>query len=192
MKWAPVLFGLRQREMKPAKGLHGSQTPEGKCVGRGAGRWPTAASPLPLAHEEHARKPGEPGRDWRTWCASSETQNPRTLSRKNQALTQRKAVKVHSLSRTGEGRPRGTNSCQLSSESAYASSLPGGGIPVEFQTIGQWIHGQKSRDCLLSGDRETQGTDSTVPLKSEKRFSARICGCFLVLGGQGWVTSQKR
>lgn len=55
---------------------------------------------------------------------------------------------------------------------------------ISFQTLGFEATRQKSRDCLVSGDRETQGTESIVT-QVGKRFSAKICGCFLDLAGQG-------
>lgn len=97
------------------------------------------------------------------------------------ARTQRKLEQAHSLLRTALGGETAWNTLLHS----HSHPSPSPSQAISFQTLGCEATRQKSRDCLVSGDRKTQGTESIVTLSLRRDFSARICGCFVVLSGQG-------
>lgn len=112
-------------------------------------------------------------------CATSEKQKPHIQKcRKKQAFTQGKLVKVRSLSCTSLEReatwkkPLHPHSHPRASQ--LPLSLPGDLIP-DHGAMNPWGYEskwQKSRDHLVSGDREMQGTESIVTLLSlEEIFS---------------------
>lgn len=167
-----ILFGLRQREMKAAKESGGAwiSNSRGECVGRCHkgidGRRTTVASPLLPAQEEHEIKPRQAAPDGRICCATSEKWKPHTLNAGRNS-SHPKTVGTSSLFimySIGRGTARNTLL-----HSHFHPRPPSQAI--SFQTLGFEATRQKSKDCLVSGDRETQGTESIVTQAWEEIFS---------------------
>lgn len=76
-----------------------------------------------------------------------------------------------------EGRLLGTHSC---THTLILDLLPP--RPFHSRTLGFEDTRQKSRDCLVSGDRETQGTESIVTLSLGRDFQQVVFWSSVVKG----------
>lgn len=94
------------------------------------------------------------------------------------ARTQSKLGQARSLLRTALGGETAWNTLLHS----HSHPRPPPSQAISFQTLGFEDTRQKSRDCLVSGDRETQGTESIVTLSLGRGFQQVVFWSSVVKG----------